>query len=178
MTKNELREALLNGKRMDELFEFSPGQDCEIFKADAFSPGYDIIYIPDLDLNHIPAGICSEEEADEVLFCCYTGEDFIDECGGDEIMAGRLFWYCDWQHPSSAIDEIQDDEDEVWPEPNRYQKLLLAVAGWLKASLGETAAIRNLYGVGFATNELIDLGFDPDEVKRVADAYDGDLPFI
>ena len=28
-------------------------------------------------------------------------------------MAERLFWYCDWQHPSSAVDEITDDAEWV-----------------------------------------------------------------
>ena len=54
MTKAELREKLLGGAIMDDLFAFRNGQDCEIFKAARFGQGDDIIYIPDLALNLIP----------------------------------------------------------------------------------------------------------------------------
>ena len=50
---------------------------------------------------------------EEVLSCCYTGKDFLDEFDGDAVLAERLFWYCDWQHPSSAACEIEDEEDET-----------------------------------------------------------------
>ena len=54
MTKAELREKLLGGAVMDDLFAFRNGQDCEIFKATRFERSDDIIYIPDLALNLIP----------------------------------------------------------------------------------------------------------------------------
>ena len=44
---------------------------------------------------------------------CYTGNDFIDLCDGDVKLAERLFRYCDWQHPSSALNEVTDDEEDV-----------------------------------------------------------------
>lgn len=56
--------------------------------------------------------ITDQEELVEVLSNCYTGQDFIDECHGDMEKAERLFYYCDWQHPSSAIDELTDDGEE------------------------------------------------------------------
>ena len=43
---------------------------------------------------------------------CYTGQDFTDECCGDAEKAERLFYYCDWQHPSSAIDELANDGED------------------------------------------------------------------
>ena len=49
---------------------------------------------------------------EEIVGCCYTGNDFIEECGGDVEKARHLFWYCDWQHPSSALPEIDDEEGE------------------------------------------------------------------
>ena len=51
MTKAELREKLLGGAVMDDLFAFRNGQDCEIFKATRFERSDDIIYIPDLAIN-------------------------------------------------------------------------------------------------------------------------------
>ena len=65
-------------------------------------------------MNHIPLDpITDPEELDEVLSNCYTGQDFLDECHGDAEKAERLFLYCDWQHPSSAVDELDDDEEET-----------------------------------------------------------------
>lgn len=46
MTKAELRDHLKAGYFMDDAFDFSPGQDCDIFKADQFQAGDEIIYIP------------------------------------------------------------------------------------------------------------------------------------
>ena len=111
MTKAELRERLLGGAAMDDLFEFRCGQECEIFKATRFEPGDEIIYIPDLSLNMIPVTDPADdpEAVEEILDCCYTGDDFIEECGGDIRKARYLFWYCDWQHPSSALPEIEDE---------------------------------------------------------------------
>lgn len=114
MTKQELRDYLKAGYFMNDAFNFGPGQDCEIFKAGQFKPGDEIIYIPDVYLNMIPmnAPVTDDEVIDEVVSNCYTGDDFLEQCGGDEEKARRLFWYCDWQHPSSAMDEGAVDDDE------------------------------------------------------------------
>lgn len=114
MTKAELRDHLKAGHCMNDAFDFAPGQDCEIFKADEFKPGDQIIYIPDVYLNEIPLNtpITDEEAIDDVVGMCYTGNDFIDECGGDTDLAERLFAYCDWQHPSSALPEVDDEEED------------------------------------------------------------------
>jgi len=114
MTKTELRDYLKAGYLMADAFDFGPGQDCEIFKADCFEPGDEIIYIPDTALNEIPMDepITDAEAIEEVLGICYTGQDFVDECGGNKDLAERLFWYCDWQHPSSALPEVDEEEEE------------------------------------------------------------------
>lgn len=114
LTKQELRLQLQQGRTLNDLLAFGPGQDCEIFKADKFYPGDVVIYVPDVYLNHIPLDrpITSPEELSEVLSNCYTGQDFIDECQGDTEKAKCLFSYCDWQHPSSAVDELADNEEE------------------------------------------------------------------
>ena len=115
LTKQELKAKLQQGHTLNDLLAFGPGQDCEIFKADKFYPWDAVVYVPDVLLNHIPLDrpITDLEELDEVLSNCYTGQDFIDECCGDVEKAKRLFCYCDWQHPSSAIDELDDDEEEL-----------------------------------------------------------------
>ncbi len=113
ITKTVLRSQLQQGHTLNDLLAFGPGQDCEIFKADKFYLGDVVIYVPDVSLNHIPLDrpITDPEELAEVLSNCYTGQDFIDECGGDVEGAEHLFYYCDWQHPSSAVDELADDEE-------------------------------------------------------------------
>lgn len=112
MTKAEIRAELLGGTTLNNLLPFGPGQDCEIFKADHFSPGDEVIYVPDVTLNEIPLDrpITELEELDDVIGNCYTGDDFIDQCEGDRALAERLFWYCDWQHPSSAVNELIDED--------------------------------------------------------------------
>ena len=69
---------------MDDLFAFRNGQDCEIFKATRFERSDDIIYIPDLALNLIPVTEPANgpEDVEEIVGCCYTGNDFVEECGG------------------------------------------------------------------------------------------------
>lgn len=129
MTKTELRELLRQGWTLDQLFQWTEGQDCMIFKADDFIPGDEVLYIPDLGLNDIPTDVklnvdnsmnkddpgwpnmTAEEQIRVVLSYCYTGADFIEQCEGDEALAYRLFWYCDWQNPCSAYPEICDEED-------------------------------------------------------------------
>ena len=117
MTKEELRAKLKSGEILDNLFHFTSGDVCLIFKAKAFQAGDEIIYIPDVDLNELvmDVPIVDDGEIEETLSCCYTGDDFVRECDGDMEMAENLFWLCDWQNPSSVADEmyaaLYDEED-------------------------------------------------------------------
>lgn len=114
MTKIELAVLLKNGHTLSSILNFASGQECDIYKAGMFEPGDRILYIPDLYLNEIPVDkdISSDDEAIlDVLGECFTGDDFIKECDGDLKLAERLFWYCDWQHPSAARYEIGDENE-------------------------------------------------------------------
>lgn len=134
MTVLELKQGLLQGKHLDELLSLSDGQDCTIFKAESFCTDATILYIPDISLNEIPCSLnlsidnsmsdasngawssmTAAEQVNLVLTYCYTGEMFVDMCDGDEALAWRLFNYIDWQHPTSALDEViyDDEEDEA-----------------------------------------------------------------
>lgn len=127
MTKAEAKTRLLAGETMGDIFEFMPGQECMIFKAEEFSTGDEIIYIPDIDLNELPVDLdlsvpnsmmdssdgkwgpmTAEEQVELALSYCYTGKDFVEECEGNEDLARFLFECVDWQHPSSAYPEIVD----------------------------------------------------------------------
>ncbi|MBM6724912.1 hypothetical protein [Pseudoflavonifractor phocaeensis] len=114
LTKDELRLALEGGTKLVDMFYFQPGQECEIFKAERFRTGDEIIYIPDLSLNEIPIDMVVDdpEAVEDILDNCYTGNDFLEVCGGDRDLAERLFHYVDWQHPSSALPEVEEDEDD------------------------------------------------------------------
>ena len=113
MNKTELKIELLKGATMDSLFTFTKGDECLIFHADRFSMTDDIIYIPDTGLNKIPLKKpIRVYDIDEVVSNCYTGNDFLEEAGGDETLAERLFWLCNWQHPITAHDDFIDDEED------------------------------------------------------------------
>lgn len=115
MTKEKLREKLRAGKTLYDIFPFREGQECEIYKADLYRMN-DVIYIPDLTVHigMLGYGPIPESDLEDVLDLCYTGQDILDECGGDPELAYRVFCYCDWQTPSSAAEELSmDDEDEL-----------------------------------------------------------------
>ncbi len=112
MKKAELRNRLMAGEMLVDILPLKDGQDCLIYKADDFKPGVEILYIPDVFLNEIPVDkdlSCDIEGIFDVLGRCYTGDDFIEECDGNVELAERLFWYCDWQSPSSALPELEED---------------------------------------------------------------------
>lgn len=121
MTKDELRTQLQAGKTLDDLFTFRLGQECLIFKEHLFPENPkardEIIYIPDLSLNDLhPDKPCAdEEEIMHTLSCCYTASDFLEEVNGSQQRAETLFYFVDWQHPSSAIGEggLFDDEEAI-----------------------------------------------------------------
>lgn len=132
MTVNEIRERIIKGECLSDMFEFTDGQDCIIYKGD-WNPGDEVIYIPDIDLNEICINrplinILDGEEIKDVICYLYTGKDFMELADGDEELAKRLFDYVDWQHPSSALNEVLDGIDErreeyrqtIFPELNEY----------------------------------------------------------
>lgn len=116
MTKDELKRWIVENEQMLEaILPLSDGQDCSIYKAMEFSINDEIIYIPDVWENNLDSLISGDDDegisyAQRVADNCYTGKDFVDVCGGDVKLAERLFHYCDWQHPVSALPEVDDRE--------------------------------------------------------------------
>lgn len=114
MTKRELKDKLLTGSLLEDLLEFSDGQDCLIYKG-KFEVSDQVIYIPDIYLNNINIEFAlSSEEIDNVISHCYTGNDFMMECDGNEKLAIELFEFVDWQHPNiqDVLDTYDDEEFE------------------------------------------------------------------
>ena len=121
MTKDELRKELKAGVKLEDIFEFTDGQDCLIYKG-KFLPGIigdDICYISDLSLVDIPVNksIVKSYEIDSVMGRCYTTNDFIKECNGHENIAEDLFNYVDWQTPDiNDFMEGYDDKEQFFKE--------------------------------------------------------------
>ena len=121
MTKDELRKELKAGVKLEDIFEFTTGQDCLIYKGEfkAGIYGDDICYISDLSLRDIPIDkpITKSYEFDSVMDSCYTTDDFINECNGHMNIAKDLFNYVDWQAPN--IDDFMegyDDKEQFFKE--------------------------------------------------------------
>lgn len=121
MTRDELRKELKTGVKLEDIFEFTEGQDCLIYKG-KFLPGIigdDICYISDLSLVDIPVNksIVKSYEIDSVMDRCYTTNDFIKECNGHENIAEDLFNYVDWQTPDiNDFIEGYDDKEQFFKE--------------------------------------------------------------
>lgn len=64
-----------------------------------------------------------ESDPDEVCYIpennegdpddCYTKNDFINLCGGDEIKAEIIFDLCSWEHPECILDEWDEEDEEA-----------------------------------------------------------------
>lgn len=100
INKNELKARLKQGEHLEDIFNFTDGQECLIYKG-KFEKSDNIIYIPDIYLNELN---------------CYTGNDFLKECNGCEKAARALFGFVDWQHPNiqDLVDLYDDEEDEFF----------------------------------------------------------------
>lgn len=121
-TKRELDDLLAVGFPLNQLLALTDGQDCTIYKAPKFVSGNVVLYIPDIGLNDISVDrslFMEHEQIENIIGNCYDRDDFLHIAEDDIEKAEELFWYCDWQHPSSAVDEIWDDEEEEDEEDER-----------------------------------------------------------
>ena len=114
MKKTELKRLLKENLSLDRIMPLCAGQECEIYKGTFdLANQDDICYIPDISLNELNAYSATLEdfEVDEIIANCYTTKDFVEECNGDVALARRLFYAVDWQHPSSALPELGEEEE-------------------------------------------------------------------
>lgn len=84
-----------------------------------FEVSDNIIYIPDIWLNELNVDSrATEEDIEDIIHNCYTGEDFMEECHDIESVAKRLFNTVDWQHPDiqDVLDGYTEDDDEEFTE--------------------------------------------------------------
>lgn len=119
ITKEWLRKELECGKALKDIFEFSDGQDCTIYKGKFdLDNAENIIYIPDIFLNDIDieTDFLTEMEIKNVLDNCYTTEDFIEEAQGHANLAESLFNYVDWQHLDldDLLEGYEDEQEEFY----------------------------------------------------------------
>ena len=103
-----------NGEHLENIFQFTDGQECLIYKGD-FEVSDNIIYIPDIWLNELNTDSkATEEDIEDIINNCYTGKDFMEECHDIENVAKRLFNTVDWQHPNiqDVLDGYTEYDDE------------------------------------------------------------------
>lgn len=99
--------------------------------ADAYARGEGVCYIGENAFkqpwweDHEKTGpngcywLASEVEAAGVdVTGAFTRADLLDLCEGREELALYVFALCDWQHPSTVMDEL-DDED--WADIERLE---------------------------------------------------------
>lgn len=71
-----------------------------------------------------PDGVCyipenNEGDPDD----CYTKNDFINLCDGDEIKAKIVFDLCSWEHPECILDQWdEEDEEDLLELKERYDE--------------------------------------------------------
>lgn len=114
MTKDQLAERLKNGEHLEDIFEFTDGQECLIYKG-KFEISDNIIYISDIWLHELNVDSkATEEDIEDIINCCYTGNDFMEECHNSESVAEGLFNIVDWQTPDiqDVLDGYTEDDDE------------------------------------------------------------------
>lgn len=118
ITKDQLKIKLENGEHLEDIFEFTDGQDCLIYKGN-FEVSDNIIYIPDVWLNELNIDSkVTEEDIEDIINNCYTGEDFMEECHDVKNVAETLFNIVDWQHPDiqDVLDGYTEEDNELFKE--------------------------------------------------------------
>lgn len=117
MTKKKMRRLLLKGKTLNDLFEFTDGQECVIYKGNfEKAKNKDVVYIPDLfmDTDSYDKKL-NKEQIEEILCRVCTKKDFLRE-GKDHLnIAYKLFRFVDWQYP-----DIQDLLDCYYGEGDLF----------------------------------------------------------
>lgn len=113
MTREQAKKLLLEGKKIGEIFDLIPGQECMIYKGewpDNPEASDEIIYIPDIDLNDLKD---ADMPVSEKLSLMYTAQDFLNQTGGNVLAAKDLFAFVDWQNPN--VQDLMDctDDDEA-----------------------------------------------------------------
>lgn len=113
MKKRELKEALEAGKKLDDLFTWTDGQECRIFKGEWDAEHLDeVVYIPDLDLNEIVTDRpLSDSEIENAISAMYSARDFCLETTGNLALAKDLFEFVTWEHPNSGMRSYFDCTD-------------------------------------------------------------------
>lgn len=61
----------------------------------------------------------------------YTGQDFLELCGGDKDKADMVFYLCGWEHPSTVLDQWDHDDDLALAEikERKVRKLQEEISG-------------------------------------------------
>lgn len=144
MTKEELKEKLEKGFSIAEILPLRNGVECTIFKATQFVADDTISYIPDCEMNGVRfEAYLATEDIDIIMEKVYSGQDILAICGGDEAKAKDVWEYVNWQHPSTAYDEMcengwwDDNFDDEIAIP--ADKIISVLAIFRKQNKGDDA---------------------------------------
>lgn len=99
MTKEELKKELSAQKALKNFFSLT-GKRWVSYKAGQFAVSDDIIYIPGISWFSANKNKHSEEEINNILRWCLTGNDFIRICNGHEGLAKGLFEFVGDEYPN------------------------------------------------------------------------------
>jgi len=123
MNREEAKKLLCEGKKVSEIFDLIPGQECLIYKGewpDNPETSDEIIYIPDIYLNDLDD---DDVPISERLSLMYTAKDFLNQTCGNIAAAKDLFEFVDWQNPNiQDLMDCTDDEEakqlygQTWEE--------------------------------------------------------------
>lgn len=144
MTKEELKEKLEKGFSIAEILPLRNGVECTIFKATQFATDDTIIYVPDCEMNDVRfEAYLTTEDIGIIMENVYSGKDFLEICNSNEAKAKDVWEYVNWQHPSSAYDEMcesgwwdEDPDDEIAIPAD---KIISVLSAFRKQNKGDEA---------------------------------------
>lgn len=127
-----------------------------------------IVYIPEYCYNDDT--IIKQISVDN----CYTREDFEKLCKNTSINADFLFDACDWQHPSSLLDEMLNDvEEEFENRKNNIQNWIYITEKNINNEFSEQGYEYLFVSDHKITNEeLKNILFQACEIERI---YNGEI---
>lgn len=113
MKKQEVKARLMNGEGLREIFPVLPytKEYGEIVKAARFVAGDEVIYIPSLGWNPINYFAENEEDAEDILCDCYTGDNYIELCNGNITLAKLLFSITNDRNPYEEYEYYFENDD-------------------------------------------------------------------
>lgn len=126
-----------------------------------------IVYIPEYCYND---GNTKQISLD----CCYTREDFENLCKNTSVNKDFLFDACDWQHPSSLLNEIGDWIDDDIDITKDFKNFIYITEPNINGEFSNMDSYEYLLESShkITNEELMDILFQACEIERM---YSGEI---